>query len=139
MIILDTNIVSEMMKTDPSTAVLQWMDQQEAIQLFITTITIAEISYGLHALPDSNRRKYLEDAFNRAIMNAFKHRILPFEESSAHIYGKIMGHRKKLGRPLSIPDGQIASITLSQGFSLATRNIRDFSHCDIDLMNPFEQ
>lgn len=139
MIILDTNIVSEMMKANSSKAVLNWMDQREAIQLFITTITIAEISYGLHALPNGNRRKSLEEAFNRAIMNAFKHRILPFEESSAYIYGKIMGRRKKLGQPLRVPDGQIAAITLSQGFSLATRNSRDFSNCDINLINPFEE
>lgn len=139
MIILDTNIVSEMMKPVPSKAVLNWVDQREAIQLFITTITIAEIAYGLHALPDGHRRKSLEEAFNRAIMDAFRHRILPFEEASAHIYGKIMGDRKKLGRPFSVPDGQIAAIALSQGFSLATRNVRDFSNCDIDLMNPFEE
>lgn len=138
MIILDTNIISEMMKTTPSKAVLNWVNKQEAIELFITTITIAEISYGLYALPRGNRRKSLEEIFHRAIMSAFKHRILSFEESSAHFYGKIMGHRKKIGRPLSVPDGQIAAITLSQGFSLATRNIRDFSDCDINLVNPFD-
>ncbi len=138
MIVLDTNVISEMMKPKPSEAVLNWIDEQKVAQLFITTITIAEISYGLHALPDGHRRKSLETSFHQAIMESFQHRIIAFEESYAFIYGEIMGHRRKIGNPLSVPDGQIGAITLSQGFSLATRNIRDFSNCNIDLINPFE-
>lgn len=137
MILLDTNIISEMMKESPSPNVITWLDQQEATDLFITSITIAEISYGLCVLPEGKRRNVLENAFNKTIKKAFKHRIFYFEESAAHYYGKIMGHRKKIGRPLSVLDGQIAAIALSQGALLATRNTRDFSDCDLELVNPF--
>jgi len=138
MIVLDTNIISEMMKETPSTKVLAWIDQQEVTQLFLTTITVAEISYGIQALPKGNRRRRIEDAFNKAITVAFKHRLLFFDEPAAHQYGKIMGCRKELGRPLSILDGQIAAIALAQGAIVATRNIRDLADCGLDLINPFE-
>lgn len=138
MILLDTNIISEMMKQSPNPEVLSWLDDQEVTQTFVTSITIAEISYGINVLPEGVRRQLLEDAFNKAIKTAFKHRILFFDETAAHHYGKLMSHRKQLGRPLSILDGQIASIALTHGAALATRNIRDFSHCELDLLNPFE-
>lgn len=138
MIILDTNILSEMMKTSPSEQVIHWIDEQEVTQLFITTITIAEISYGIHALPKGKRRNLLEDAFHHVIRDAFKHRLLTFTEQAAQNYGEIMSHRKALGRPLSILDGQIAAIVLTEGASLATRNTRDFVDCGLNLLNPFE-
>lgn len=138
MILLDTNVISEMMKETPATSVIRWLDKQEVTQLFIPTITVAEISYGIHILPEGNRRYLLEDAFNRAIKEAFKHRILFFDEAAAHVYGKMMSDRKQLGRPLSILDGQIAAIAFIHGATLATRNIRDFSDCKLDLFNPFE-
>jgi predicted nucleic acid-binding protein len=139
MILLDTNIISEMMKPNPAVNVSTWLDQQEIIQLFITTITIAEISYGLAALPNGQRRTFLEEAFNKAILEAFKYRILNFDEPAAHLYGRIMGQRKKQGRPLSIPDGQILAIACSQKSLIATRNIQDFIDSGADLINPFER
>ena len=96
MIILDTNIISEMMKKSPAVSVMTWLDQQEVTQLFVASITIAEISYGINVLPEGNRRHLLESAFNKAIKDAFKHRLLPFDEAAAHLYGKMMGHRKSL-------------------------------------------
>ena len=137
MIIVDTNIISEMMKLSPDLTVTAWLDRQNITQLFITTITIAEIAYGLYVLPEGSRRQLLEKAFNQVILEAFIYRILPFDEDSAHCYGKLMGQRKTLGRPLSIPDGQIASIAYAKGAKMATRNIRDFSDCWLQLINPF--
>jgi len=138
MILLDTNIISEMMKNYPSPGVIAWLDQQDVTQLFVTTITIAEISYGINALPEGNRRRILEEAFDRAINDAFKHRLLSFDETAAHVYGKIMSKRKALGKPLNILDGQIASITLAHKASLATRNVSDFIDCGLNLINPFK-
>lgn len=137
MILLDTNIISEMMKNKPSAKVMAWIDGQEITQLFIATIIVAEISYGINALPNGNRREFLIKAFDSALNDAFKHRILPFDELAAHKYGKIMSHRKKIGRPFAVIDGQIAAIALSQGAALATRNTRDFSDCDLELIDPF--
>lgn len=137
MIILDTNIISELMKSIPSESVINWLDQQEVAQLYITTISIAEISYGLGALSKGKRRTLLEDAFYKSIMATFKYRILSFDESAAYFYGKIMIQRKQLGSPLSIPDGQIAAIASAHRASIATRNIRDFADCELELINPF--
>lgn len=138
MILLDTNIISELMKTLPSQSVLSWLDEQEASQVVVTTISVAEIAYGIYVLPDGKRREALEIAFNKTIKEAFKHRVFSFDETAAHLYGKIMSHRKKLGRPLSILDGQIAAIAAAQNAILATRNIKDFLDCELKLINPFE-
>lgn len=126
-----------MMKTSPSISVSNWIDQQEVTELFITTITIAEISYGINALPKGKRRQLIQSAFNNTIRDAFRHRILSFTEKAAHTYGKIMGLRKEIGRPLSILDGQIAAIAMAEEASLATRNIRDFKDCGLNLIDPF--
>lgn len=138
MMILDTNIISEMMKANPAINLIKWLDEQEVMQLFITTITIAEITYGLHVLPKGNRRSILENAFNNAVMEAFKHRILSFDVHAAYHYGKLMSQRKTLGRPLSLPDGQIASIAGVHDAVIVTRNTRDFINCELELINPFE-
>ena len=138
MILLDTNIISEMMKQSPNTQVLDWFNQQKSTALFISTITIAEISYGLHALPNGKRRQYLEEAFHQVLHVGFKHRILSFDETAARLYGKLMANRKAIGKPLSAPDGQIAAIASAHAFVLATRNHRDFAECDLAVINPFE-
>lgn len=138
MIVLDTNIISEMMKKAPSLRVVSWLDNQDVTQLFVSTITISEISYGIASLPKGKRKHAIEVAFHKVIQEAFKYRVLSFDEPAASIYGEIMGHRKTLGRPMSILDGQIAAIAISQNATLATRNIRDFSGCDLELINPFD-
>lgn len=137
MILLDTNIISEMMKPVPAATVTHWIDQQETTQLYLSTISIAEITYGINALPKGNRQIALADAFQKVLKNGFEHRILSFEEAAAHLYGKIMGLRKERGKPLSILDGQIAAIALANNLTLVTRNIKDFSDCGLELINPF--
>lgn len=137
MILIDTNIISELMKLKPDVKVLHWLNQQETDQLFITTVSIAEIMYGLQSLPDGKRRYFLEIAFEKAIEEGFRDRILAFDEEAARVYGRIMAHRKKLGRPMSILDGQIAAIAFVFHCKLATRNIKDFQNCDLELINPF--
>lgn len=138
MILLDTNIISEMMRPSPTIEVMTWLDAQKKEALFISSVTIAEITYGLHILPEGKRRKDLLDAFQQIITKLFKYRILTFDERAAYVYGEIMGHRKKLGKPLSVPDGQIAAIAHLNNAILATRNVRDFNHCHLKLINPFQ-
>ena len=137
MIILDTNIISEMMKPSPSRNVILWLDQQETTRLYITTITIAEIAYGLNSLPVGNRKNLLSEAFSKTILTAFENRIFSFDEPDAYLYGKIMADRKIRGRPLSVPDGQISAIARSRGCTVATRNLTDFADCGINVVNPF--
>lgn len=137
MIVLDTNVISELMKPRPSGAALAWMDNQDPVAMYITTVTIAEISYGIHAIPKGRRRAALERSFVRAVDEGFQHRMLPLDQEAAYQYGQIMAARKAAGKPLSVCDGQIAAIALSRGFVLATRNTRDFSNCGLELINPF--
>jgi predicted nucleic acid-binding protein len=136
-IVIDTNVISEVMKTSPSLAVLEWLNQQNSNSLFVSTITLGEIEYGLRILPTGKRRHELKERFEQFIFQAFRQRILVFDETAARSYGEVMGHRKELGRPMSVPDGQIAAIARSRGFAIATRNTSDFEECGVDLFNPF--
>lgn len=137
MILLDTNIISELMKAQPHERVLTWVNQQDSDTLFISSITIAEIAYGLQILPTGQRQKLLETRFEQFISQAFYDRILSFTVSAARLYGEIMGYRKTLAHPLSTFDGQIAAIALAHNMSLATRNTKDFKDCGLTLINPF--
>ena len=138
MIIIDTNVVAELMKVSPAGEVVAWMNDQEASTLFLTTITLGEIGYGLEILPQGKRRLQLEQGFERVIAEAFTGRILAFDEEAARLYGVLMGRCKAIGRPLSILDGQIASIARARGCAVATRNVRDFAECGVDILNPFK-
>ena len=139
MIIVDTNVVSEFMTSPPANPVLEWLNAQEATSLYLTTITIAEIGYGLRAMPDGKRQRLLSERFEQFIPIAFGQRILSFNEEAARTYGEILCHRKEIGRPMSTLDGQIAAIARSKGFGIATRNIKDFEECQIELVNPFSE
>ena len=138
MIIIDTNVISEMMKPSPVTAVLDWFNEQETVSLYLTAITIAEIGYGIRALPAGNRRRLLTEGFEALLTVAFEHRILNFDEAAARRYGDLMGKRKEMGRPLAILDGQIIAIAQAKACTVATRNIRDFEYCGLTIINPFD-
>jgi predicted nucleic acid-binding protein len=137
-ILLDTNVVSAVMAPTQQKFVLDWLNRQDSVTLFLSTITIAEIGYGLRVLPYGKHRLGLEDRFDRFVVEGFEQRVLPFDEGAAYLYGEIMGHRQELGRPLGALDGQIASIARANHLSVATRNVRDFEECGVDLINPFD-
>jgi predicted nucleic acid-binding protein len=137
MILLDTNVVSEIMKVAPSDAVVSWLNDQRSGALYVSAVTIGEIEYGLRILPAGGRRMRLKERFERYIALAFAQRVLAFDEAAARIYGEIMGLRREIGRPMSVPDGQIAAIARLNGLQVATRNTRDFEDCGIELIDPF--
>lgn len=138
MILIDTNVVSEVMKATPDDAVVDWLNEQDSGNLYVASVTIGEIEYGLRILPNGRRRDQLRELFARFIAQAFAMRILPYDEIAARVYGDLMGLRKEMGRPLSVPDGQIAAIARVGGYALGTRNIKDFQDCGIELINPFK-
>ena len=138
MILLDTNVVSEVMRPNPSSNVINWLNLRNNIDLFISSITIAEICYGLRILPEGQRRQLLQSRFEQFVSQGFAKNTIGFNESAARAYAEIMGTRKEKGRPMSLPDGQIAAIAQTNHLSLATRNITDFEGCGIKLINPFE-
>ena len=138
MIIVDTNIISEFMTSPPANPVLEWLNTQNSLSLYLTTISIAEIGYGLRIMPFGKRRRLLEEQFEKFLATAFESRILSFDELAARKYGEVKGHRKEIGRPLSDLDAQIAAIARVNGFAIATRNTKDFEACGVELINPFD-
>lgn len=138
MILIDTNIVSEMMRPHPDSGVIQWLNHQDSQRLYLSVISIAEIGYGLRLLPNGSRRRHLSERFDQFVDAAFEQRVLNFDQKAAHAYANIMGHRKEIGRPMSGPDGQIAAIARAHGFAVATRNAKDFERCDLQIINPLE-
>jgi predicted nucleic acid-binding protein len=103
------------MRPKPETRVIKWLNSQQASKLFLSSITIAEIGYGLYILPDGKRKWNLQQRFDQFIKNAFETQILDFTQDSAQVYARLMGLRKQAGNPMSIPDGQITAIALANG------------------------
>jgi len=138
MIILDTNVVSELMKPTRSPAVIAWLSSQAREDLFTTTITMAEVLYGIELLPAGKRRDGLRRVAQATFTEDFAGRILTFEESPARLYAVISAARRARGRPISVQDAQIAAIARSHNASLATRDTGDFHGCGVRLVNPWE-
>lgn len=138
MTILDTNVLSELMTHSPSLEVLAWISGQRATgELCLTTITVAEILYGIELLPKGKRRDGLLAEAEAMFTEDFASRILPFEEQAARIFGKIAAGRRARGRPIAEFDAQIAAIASANGAALATRNSADFEGCGLRLVNPW--
>jgi predicted nucleic acid-binding protein len=137
MIVLDTNVISELMRSEPDRAVLNWFDQQPIAGLFTTTVTEAEIFFGLALLPAGRRRNALQAAARAMFDEDFSGRILPFDTDAALAYADIASARQLGGKPISQFDAQIAGIVRSRGARLSTRNLRDFVDCEISLVDPW--
>jgi toxin FitB len=137
MILLDTNVVSEVMRAEPAPKVMAWFGGQEAHRLFVSAITMGEIAYGLRILPEGHRRTELRHRFTRFITLAFASRVLAYDEAAAHCFGELMAERRVAGRPISVPDGQIAAIARRDGLAIATRNVNDFDRIGIEVIDPF--
>ena len=138
MIVLDTNVLSELMRPEPERAVIAWMDRQDPSTLFLTAITVAEILYGIARLPGGKRQAGLRELGAAVLDEDFAGRILPFDETAAVCYADVVCERQRSGHPISMADAQIAAICRSlNGVTLATRNSRDFAGIGLDLANPW--
>ncbi len=137
-IVLDTNVVSELEGRKYSERLLQWLNGFERADLFLTTVSVAEIHYGLSLLPEGKRREALTESYLR-LEEGFAGRIVPFTTAAAHRYGELKAEREKRGRRMETKDAMIAAICLSHGATLATRNTKDFEGLDLKLVNPFEE
>jgi predicted nucleic acid-binding protein len=138
MTILDTNVVSELMKPEPSTPVITWISSQAFNDLFTTSITEAEVLYGVERLPKGKRRDELMRQAEATFAEDYAGRVLPFDENAAREFARIVAERRVRGRPVSFADAQIAAIARSHSAALATRNINDFEGCGLRLVNPWE-
>jgi toxin FitB len=136
MIVADTNVVSEMMKAQPNAALAHWAEDRPSSTIYTTAITVAEIRYGIERLPGGKRRSALAAAAD-AVLSQFGDRVLPFDGHAADEFGRIMAERQRAGKPIGAFDAQIAAIARSHGATLATRNVRDFDGCGVELVNPW--
>jgi len=137
MIILDTNVLSELMKPAPSASVVAWASAQPAAGLYTTSVTQAEILHGLVLLPKGRRRVALEAAATSMFAEEFRGRILGFGSDAAPAYARIASERRRAGRPISQFDAQIAAIAASTGAAIATRNVADFEGCGVTVVDPW--
>mgnify|MGYP001812564918 FL=1 len=138
MIVLDTNVLSELMRSVPDVSVTNWVATQSTANLFVTTITQAEILHGVLLLPPGRRRDAIEAAADAMFEEDFAGRILPFSSLAAHAYAEIAVARRQAGRPISQFDAQIAAIAKSSGANVATRNVPDFEGCGIKVIDPWQ-
>ncbi|MBT3343409.1 MAG: type II toxin-antitoxin system VapC family toxin [Gemmatimonadetes bacterium] len=137
MIVLDTNVLSELMCQAPDELVVEWMDRHPDARLFTTAVTQAEILYGVSVLPDGRRKQSLTEAVDAMFEQDFHERTLPFDGPAAITYAAICSECARKGRPISQFDAQIAAITRSRGAALATRNTSDFEACEIQVIDPW--
>jgi hypothetical protein len=137
MILLDTNVISELMRAEPAQVVLDWFGQQDAAALFLSAITEAELRTGIAILPEGPRRDRLQIALEAMIAQDFQTRILPFDSAAARAYADIAAARRATGRLIAEADCQIAAIARAMGAPVATRNVRDFDGCGVTLINPW--
>ena len=137
MIVLDTNVLSELMKAAPSRSVVEWISARAPSALYTTSITEAEVLHGIELLPAGKRRESIRAAAEAMFATDFAGRVLPFASSAAPAYARIAAERRRSGRPISHFDAQIAAIALSERAALATRNVMDFDGCGISVIDPW--
>jgi predicted nucleic acid-binding protein len=137
MIILDTNVLSALMRTVPETPVVAWLDRQPPESIWITSITLFEAHLGLALLPSGRRRKVLEAAFARVLKEDLENRVLDFDSAAATEAASLAAARQKNGRPVDMRDTQIAGIALARRGTLATRNVRHFADLKISMVDPW--
>jgi predicted nucleic acid-binding protein len=138
MIILDTNVVSELMRPTPAPAVLAWLGEFPDHDLYTTAVTVAEIRYGIARLPQGRRREALHQAANE-VFGAFPDQVLPFDLVAANAYADVVAHRDAIGNPIDGFDAQIAAICRAHAVTLATRNTKDFVETGINIVDPWQE
>jgi predicted nucleic acid-binding protein len=137
-IILDTNVISELSRHVPDPGVLAWLDSLEISEVATTAVTAAELRYGVVRLPEGHRKRGLTVMLRGVLTEDFYGRILPFDERASARYAEIVTGREKIGRPIGVADAQIAAICRDLGATLATRNIPDFEQTGIELIDPWK-
>ena len=137
MIILDTNVLSALMRQEPDPMVVRWLDRMPAESVWTTAVTVLEVRFGLELLAPGRRRKQLEDAFAQTLEEDFEGRVLPFDTAAAEAAGVLAARQRVAGRPVEVRDIQIAGIARSRKATLATRNVRHFAGLGIPIADPW--
>jgi len=138
MIVLDTNVLSALMRQKPEAPVVAWLDRQPAESVWITSVTLFEARFGLALLPKGRRRQALEAAFERLLKDDLEDRVLDFDGAAAGEAATIAAERQKRGRPVDLRDMQIAGIAVARRATLATRNVRHFRDLNVPVVDPWQ-
>lgn len=138
MIVLDTHVVSELMRPQPEPAVLAWVNDQLGDQLWLCSVVVAELLYGVGRLPDGARKRQLSDAVKAMVFEDFEGRVLPFDVEAAAAYAQLVVMRESAGQAIAMADAQIGAICAVHSATLATRNARDFARLGLVLVNPWD-
>lgn len=137
MIVLDTNVLSEPLRRDPDPHVVRWLDDQHVETLHLTTITLAELRYGVAALPDGRRKDTLADRLERETLTLFTGRVLAFDDAASREYARLQALARAGGKALGVLDGMIAAICAARGYALATRDVGGFRATGLALIDPW--
>lgn len=138
MIILDTNVLSALMRTKPEAAVVDWLDRQPADSVWLSSITVFETRFGLALLPRGRRRSGLERAFDRVLTEDLANRVLDFDSMAAATAAQLAAGRQRAGRVVDLRDTLIAGIALARRAAIATRNTKHFEGLDVRVLNPWD-
>ncbi len=136
MLVIDTNVASDLMRPAPTPSVAAWIAERDAATMFLTAVSEAELRFVVAILPAGRRQNALEAAMRRWLERGFAERILPFDSAAAEAYAEIAADRRQAGRPIGEADCQIAAISRSRGVSLVTRNVRDFEGRGVEVVDP---
>ena len=136
--LLDTNIISELIRPEPNPQVLQWLAKQKETTLFLSVLTLTEIRQGVNRLPQGQRRTLLTRWLENDLRQRFSGRILPVDAIVADQCGQLRAHRLDVGHPLALADGLIVATTMVNHLTLVTRNMDDFKYLDVLLLNPWK-
>jgi predicted nucleic acid-binding protein len=136
-IVLDTNVLSALMRTKPDAVVVEWLDRQPADSIWVTSITVFEARFGLALLPNGKRRRSLERAFDRVLTEDFSSRVLSLDEMAAATAGQLAAGRQRAGRVVDLRDTLIAGIAQARRATIATRNTRHFEGLDVAVVDPW--
>lgn len=137
MFLIDTNVISELMRATPAPSVLNWFSTQDPSTLYLSAVTEAELRTGIAILPPGQRREGLKAALDATFSEDFEGRVLPFDTDAAKTYAEIAAGRRSAGRPIADEDCQIAAIARAAGAVIVTRNTRDFEGCGVEQINPW--
>lgn len=137
MILLDTNVVSEPLRSSPEQRVVDWIDAQSLETLYLSAITVAELRAGVALLPSGKRRTGLHESLERLVLPLFTGRVLPFDLACTQAYAKMVAKTHKAGEAISAADGYIAAVAAANGFSVATRDTGPFRAAGVEVINPW--
>lgn len=138
MILIDTNVISELWKVSPDPGVFDWIDAQVVETLYLSAITVAELRYGLAAMPEGKRRLIYQDRLEREVLPAFTGRVLPFDLDASQAYATLMARAKAEGMAISKADGYIAATASARSFRVVTRDVSPFQAAGLTVINPWK-